>query len=148
MSTANLTQQSTIKSTTSVFKLITRVGSMLLESSVPFMAYMLTKSIFHTSDIAALSVGIVIPVIFSAIRFARSRSIDIMGLIIVVSMVGSIAAALVGGSPQLLLIRESIVGAFLGIALLVSLLWPRSLFFYIMRHFRTGNDQEKIAAFN
>lgn len=148
MSTINLTHPQNAKSSSSLMSVVTRVGSAMLEGAIPFAVYMLVKSTLHTSDIMALSIGTLVPAALSGIRFARSRSVDITSLIIIVSMVGSIIAALIGGSPQLLLIRESVIGALLGIALLISLLWSRPLFFYMMRQFRAGHDKEKLAAFN
>lgn len=64
------------------------------------------------------------------------------------SLAGSIVAALISSSAQLLLIRESALGAVFGLVLLISLFWPCSLFFYIARHFRAGNNPVAVALFN
>lgn len=53
-----------------------------------------------------------------------------------------------GGSPKLLLIRESFVSALIGLAFLISLALPRPLLFYISRQFATGGDPARIATFN
>jgi len=146
--TIKLTNQQTKTSSFSVKQLAARLAPMMLEGSIPFAMYMIVKSTFNTSDVVALSVGTLVPVALSVFRFARNRRVDMMSLIILLSLVASIAAALIGGSPQLLLIRESAFGALFGMAFLVSLFLRRPLFFYLVRHFRAGNDAEKIAAFD
>jgi hypothetical protein len=57
---------------------------------------------------------------------------------IVVSIIGITA----GGSPRLLLIRESFVTAALALIALSSFAWTRPLLFYIGRQFSAGNDVE------
>jgi hypothetical protein len=149
MATMKLAEQYTKPkpSLSSLMPLVKRFVPTIIEGSIPFATYMLVKSTFHTSDIIALSIGAVIPAVFSVVRFTRSRTIDIVSVLIMLGLVGSIIAALIGGSPQLLLIRESAVGAIMGLAFLVSLVFERPLFFYLARHFRAGNDPEKVAAF-
>lgn len=153
MATMNLAQQPTVRTTQtlssfSVKDFAKRMLPMMLEGSIPFATYMLVKSTMHTSDIVALSAGTIVPAILSLVRFVRSRSLDIMNIIIMISLVISIIVALIGGNPQILLIRESAFGGLFGLVLLASLLCPRPLFFYMMRHFRAGNDSAKVAAFD
>ncbi|MEO8972918.1 MAG: VC0807 family protein [Ktedonobacteraceae bacterium] len=149
-----ISQQTTVKlanpqSTASSMKsLATRMVPMLLEGSIPFAVYMTVKATFNTSDVVALSIGTLVPVALGAFRFARNRRVDIMNLLIMLGLVASIVAAVLGGSPQILLIRESAFGALFGLAFLVSLFLHHPLFFYLMRHFRCGNDAEKIAIFS
>jgi len=147
-STVKLVNQSATSSTASAMKsLATHMVPMLLEGSIPFAVYMIVKSTFNTSDVVALSIGTLVPVALSIFHFARNRRVDSMSLMIMLGLVASIVAALLGGSPQILLIRESAFGALFGLAFLGSLFMRHPLFFYLMRHFRCGNDGEKIAAF-
>lgn len=159
MATIDLAQQSAVPavpavpatqalSSFSIKDFAKRMVPMMLEGSIPFATYMLVKSTLHTSDIVALSAGTIVPAILSLVRFVHSRSLDIMNIIIMISLVISIIVALIGGNPQILLIRESAFGALFGLVLLVSLLCPRPLFFYMMRHFRAGNDSAKVVAFD
>ena len=148
MATTTLTQQQTAQPSISTVSVIRRIVPSLLEGAIPFAVYMLTKSTLHTSDVVALSIGALVPAILGVVRFVRSRNVDIMGMMILISLVGSIAAALIGGNPQILLIRESFMGALMGVAFLASMLLPCPLFFYLIRHFRAGRDAKLIAAFN
>jgi hypothetical protein len=157
MTTMNLTsQQTTVKlvnqqstvTASSIKSLATRMVPMLLEGSIPFAVYMTVKATFNTSDVVALSIGTLVPVALSVFHFARNRRVDIMSLMIMLGLVASIVAVLLGGSPQILLIRESAFGALFGLAFLGSLFMQHPLFFYLMRHFRCGNDAGKIAVFS
>jgi len=56
--------------------------------------------------------------------------------------------ASLGGSPKLLLIRESFFTGAFGIACFVSLALPRPLMFYFGRHFTAGRDPASIAEFD
>ena len=151
-----ISQQTTVKlgnqqpgvTASSMKSLATRMVPMLLEGSIPFAVYMTVKATFNTSDVVALSIGTLVPVALSIFHFARNRRVDIMSLMIMLGLIASIVAALLGGSTQILLIRESAFGALFGLAFLGSLFMGHPLFFYLMRHFRCGNDAEKIAAFS
>lgn len=145
MATAQLTQQAT---NISVVTLIRRFIPTIIEGSIPFATYMLVKGTLHTSDVVALSVGALIPAAIGTVRFIRNRHVDIMGMMILLGIVGSIVAVLIGGSPQILLIRESFVGALFGLAFLISMFMPRPLMFYMVRHFRAGNNAVRLAVFN
>jgi hypothetical protein len=53
-----------------------------------------------------------------------------------------------GGSPRLLLVRESLFTGAFGCACFVSLLLPRPIMFYFGRHFMAGADPERRARFD
>jgi hypothetical protein len=63
---------------------------------------------------------------------------------IVISMI----AVTLGGSPKLLLIRESFFTGAFGVACFVSLAAPRPLLFYFARYFAAGRHPVAIAEFN
>jgi hypothetical protein len=52
----------------------------------------------------------------------------------------SALALLAGGSPKILLLRESLFGAAFGLSCFGSLLLPRPMMFYFGRHFLAGKD--------
>ena len=72
----------------------------------------------------------------------------LIGALVLVGIVVSILATLLGGDPKLLLIRESFITGALGMVCLTSLVWSRPLMFYIGRQFSAGEDPAKIAEFN
>ncbi len=156
MATTDLAQQSNTQTLTNVTpansfnmaRMLPTLALSVVEGSIPFLAYTILKASFHMSDITALTISTVIPVAFTLFNFAHKRSLDVVSLITLVGLVGSIAAALISGNAQMLLIRESALGAVFGIVLLISLFWPRPLFFYMARHFRAGNNPAAVALFN
>lgn len=119
----------------------------LLENSLPFGIYFLVKGLTGTSDVVALSIGAVVPASLTLWQVLRTRRINAMTLLILLGMLASVLAALLGSDARLLLIRESAVGAVLGLSFLVSLFFSRPLFFVLIRQVRAGRDQHKLAGF-
>ena len=95
-----------------------------------------------------LGLSAIFPTVNGLVTIVRRRHLDIVGAIVLVGIVVSIGATLVGGDPKMLLIRESFVTGALGIVCLTSFFWPRPLMFYIGRQFSVGEDPIKIAEFN
>jgi hypothetical protein len=60
----------------------------------------------------------------------------------------SILLTFMTGDPKLFQIRESMLTVLFGLICLVSLLFPRPIWFYIIRYFTTGNKPDQIAVFN
>ncbi len=145
----NTTTTSHTASSQSFTKIIARIlPGLLIDGFSPFVIYTLCKHFLPVSDTFALSVGALVPLIRTGSSLLRERHINIVSTVTLISIVGSMVAALIGGSPQLLLIRESFVGGLLGVAFLVSLLFPRPLVFLFAQHMRAGNDPIERKAFD
>lgn len=113
---------------------------MLVDAALPFISYQILTG--HGIDIIhALIISGVFPAAWSVFGIARVRRVDIIGGIVLLGIAVSIVAALIGGTPKLLLIRESFVTGALGIVALASLLAPRPLMFYFARQIVTGMNQ-------
>ena len=132
------------------FRTIVRglLPSLLISGILPFIIYQLLKSYTSVSDIEALAISAVPAIIYGIVSIVRQRQLDLIAGITIVGIAVTMIAALVGGDPRLFLIRESFLTVALGIASLVSLLFPRPLWFYIFRYFVSGNDPERTAAFD
>jgi hypothetical protein len=120
----------------------------LIDALCPLLVYQLLKQRTSASDTVALSVGALFPAANNIWTIIRKRHLDVVGVLVLVGIVGSLLAVLVGGSPRLLLIRESFISALIGLAFLISLALPRPLLFYVSRQFATGGDPARVAAFN
>lgn len=121
--------------------------NLLVDAALPFVTYqMLTARGVDT--IHALIISGVWPAAWSLVGIVRVRRLDIIGGIVLVGIAVSIVAALIGGNPKLLLIRESFVTGALGIVALVSLFTPRPLMFYFGRQMTTGMDPTRMARFD
>ena len=115
---------------------------------MPVLLYRLTKRYLAASEFTALSVAALFPLGLSIVGLIRSRTLDPVALLSLISILFSIVAVSLGGSTKLLLIRESLFTAAFGIVCFVSLALPRPLMFYFGRHFTAGRDQQRLAAFN
>ena len=81
----------------------------------------------------ALYASAVPPVAWSAMEFARTRRVDAVSAVVLLGIGLSLAAMMLGGSPRLLLLRESLVSGVVGIVFLLSLGCRRTLVFYLAR---------------
>jgi hypothetical protein len=73
--------------------------------------------------------------------------VDFLGIFVLLVIAFSILLSLITADPKLLLIRESMLSVLFGIVCLVSLLFPKPIWFYIIRYFTTGNKPDQIAVF-
>ena len=146
---SNTATSNTTASSQSFSKIVARIlPGLLIDGFSPFIIYALCKHFLPVSDTFALSIGALVPVIRTISSLVRERHLNIVSTITLINIVGSIAVALISGSPQLLLIRESLVGGLMGVAFLVSLLFPRPLIFLFVQHMRAGNDPAQCKAFD
>ena len=98
---------------------------------LPWLAYRLALP--HVGETGALIASAVPPLVWSAIELARFRRVDALSVMVVAGIVLSVAAMALGGSPRMLLLRESLVSGAVGVVFLVSLPMRRPLIFYLAR---------------
>ncbi len=121
----------------------------LLINAVPaLILFLLCKNILHTSDLAAVLISGVPAAIYSIVGIARQRRVDLFSALTIITIVIGITLPLLSGNPRLYFLRHSLLTFVLAIAYLVSLHFPRPLWFYIGRYFLTGNDPHNITQFN
>jgi hypothetical protein len=127
----------------------TILPSIVIDGVLPFITYeLLTRYVPGISDMSALAIGAVFPVVRGGIELVHRRTVDVIGAIVLAGITVSIVGIAVGGSPRMLLIRESFVTAALGVIALSSFAWKRPLLFYIGRQFTAGDDPEARARFD
>jgi hypothetical protein len=122
--------------------------SMALNALVPVVLYQLSKRYLSASELAALSVAALFPLVWSVADLIRIGSLDPVAILSLASIVVSMIAVAFGGSPKLLLIRESFFTGAFGMACLVSLATPRPIMFYFARYFTAGRAPDRVAEFN
>lgn len=82
-----------------------------------------------------------VPAVSNIVNLVRRKTVDIVGLLILLGMMGGLVPALFGGTQRLLLIRESFVSGLLGLVLLTSpFVMQRPIGYYVIREFLTAND--------
>lgn len=73
------------------------------------------------------------PLLWSGIELLRFRRIDALSLLVLGGILLSLLAMLMGGSPRVLLMRESLLSGLVGVVFLLSLLFGKPLVFYLAR---------------
>lgn len=114
-----------------------------LNAIVPLILYRLSKRFISPSEFTALAIATTFPLGKSVVDVAKRHRLDPVSVIVLLGILASALALLAGGSPKLLLLRESFFSAAFGLACLGSLLLPRPMMFHIGRHFMAGDNPEK-----
>ena len=114
-----------------------------LNAIVPLLLYRLSKRFISPSEFTALALATTFPLGKSLFDVAKRRRLDPVAVIVLLAIAANAMAILFGGSPRLLLVRESLFTGAFGVACLGSLLLPRPLMFHIGEHFLAGGDPLK-----
>ena len=109
------------------------VPSLLVNGVAPFVVYTLVHP--HMSQLHALMIAALVPLADGIVGLVRQRRINAFGALVFLSLVLSSLLVLVGGSPRLILVRESALSGVFGVLMLLSLFWPQPLVYYLARHF-------------
>src|SRR5579883_2807601 len=117
-----------------------------IDALCPYLVYRFVSP--HTSQPAALCWTMLPPALSNVFTLVRKRHLDIVGMIVILGTVAGLALFFLGGSPRLLLVRESFITGLIGVAFLASLMAPKPLSYYIARQFVTNNDRERAASWD
>ena len=128
--------------------IVSLAWDILLNATIPAACYFVAKRAFAASELDALVWATVFPVLMSLFGLARRRELDPVAILVLLGIITSIAAVLLGGDPRVLLVRESLFTGVFGVFCLVSLLFPRPIMFYFGRYFLAGPDPEKRRQFD
>lgn len=95
------------------------------------------------SEFTALAVATTFPLGKGIFDIVKRRKLDPISVIVLLAIAANGIAVLMGGSPRLLLLRESLFTGAFGLACFASLLLPRPMMFHIGAHFLAGDDPLK-----
>ena len=98
---------------------------LLVNIALPWCIYWLTKP--RIGEVHAIIAAAVPPMAWSVAEFVRRRTLDAMSLLVLGGIGLSLAGFALGGSPRLLLMRESLITGLIGLAFLASVLIGRPL---------------------
>lgn len=125
--------------------LYSMLPNLVINAGVPFVVNMLAQP--HMSTINALLLASSAPTLFTLVGIIWKKRIDVVGVLVVVGLLLTAAAALLFKSPQLLLLRGAAVSGLFGIAMLVSLLFTKPVLFYVVRSVLAHDGPERVANF-
>ena len=120
----------------------------VLNAVFPVILYQLSKRYYSPSEFTALVVAALFPIGKSGFELIYRRQLDPISILVLLGIGTDSVALLFGGSPRVLLMRESLITGVFGIACFFSLLLPRPMMFYFARYFIAGTDQVRQARFN
>lgn len=116
------------------------IVTLIVNIVFPYLAYRLLLP--HTSNLVALSIASVIPLLDTLYSLVRTRKADAFSGFIFLGLVLGVIAVLLGGDERFILLRESYVTGILGVVFLGSLLFAsRPLIFHFAERF-TGHDPQ------
>jgi len=120
--------------------------NLVINAAAPFAINMLARPYMSTID--ALLLASSVPALWTLGGVIWKKRLDMIGMMVVASLLLTAVFALLFQSPQLLLLQGSAVSGLFGIVMLISLLFPRPVLFYIIRSILTQNDPQRITSFN
>ncbi|RKP53505.1 VC0807 family protein [Pararobbsia silviterrae] len=100
--------------------------------------FVLPWLVYHWSEVrwgttGALIVSSVPPTVWSLVQWLQHRRVDAVSVIILAGIALSFAATALGGSPKVLLMRESLISGLVGLVFLLSTLRRRPMMYYLAR---------------
>ncbi|WP_323119220.1 VC0807 family protein [Burkholderia alba] len=107
------------------------VAELVVNFALPWLVYRIALPSW--GELGALYASAVLPILWSLVELFRNRRIDALSALVLLGIALSCAAVSFGGSPRLLLMRESLVSGCIGVAFLMSLLLEKPLTFYLAR---------------
>jgi hypothetical protein len=124
------------------------VWNIVLNAIIPVVLYKLSKRYLSHSEFTALAIATTFPLGKSIFDLARFGQVDPVSIVVLLGIATDGVALVFGGSPRVLLVRESLFTGAFGFACFVSLLLPRPMMFYFGRHFVAGADPQRRARFD
>ena len=123
----------------------TVLQSVLLNGLLPLLLFAVGKAIVPV--VPALIIAVAVPVCVNLVLSLRAWRVDVFGCFLLSGVLLSLVAVLLGGDTRLLLLRDAMVTSVMGMAMLISLLFPRPLIYYFAARFEAGSDPEALAHF-
>src|ERR1700745_4392175 len=120
----------------------------VLNAIIPVVLYKVSRRYVSSSELTALLVASTFPLGKSIFDLARRGQVDPISIVVLLGISADGVALLFGGTPRLLLVRESLFTGAFGFACFVSLLLPRPMMFYFARHFMAGGGLGREGGFN
>ncbi len=111
----------------------------------PYLVYEALSGRF--GDRNALIASAVPPLLWSGYELYKTRRLDAISVIVVASILFTVAATAMGGSARLIQIRDAMVTGVIGVMFLASLAMRRPIIFYLARATMSRNTEAGAAAY-
>lgn len=121
--------------------------SIFLNAVCPFVLFQILSG-RGVPTLQALVITSVFPIAGILVGWVRTRHLDGIGLLSLVTIALGVVTSLISGSVRFYLVKESFLTGAFGLVCLASLLFPRPLMFYFARQFASGGDSARAAWFS
>ncbi len=101
-----------------------------------------------SAPLPAYAAASLFPAASVAVSWLGRRSLDLIGIGVLVGIASSLLLAVLTNDPRFGLVRAAPAFALFGAACLVALPTPRPLMFFVARAFATGGEPERVASWN
>jgi hypothetical protein len=122
--------------------------NLAVDMALPWIAVQLLTRAWAVPIVSAIAIAALFPAASVAIGGLRRRRLDIIGTVILVTLLGGVVMTLVTQDARFALMRAVPGAALFGLACLASLPARRPLMFFLARQFTAGDDPAKLAAWN
>ena len=109
------------------------IFTVLVNGIVPWILYVYLSE--HMSSLAALTVATLVPLLDNLVHLMKHRKLDAFGALMLFTFLLTILLVLLGGSEKILLVRESLITASVGLIFLGSLFFRRPIMYYLALRF-------------
>ena len=116
------------------------VPNLVFDVGGTIATYYVLLAFFPSTSIVPIFGATLVPALSIAYSAWKKQRIDVVGIIVLVGLLAGVAGFFMGGTQRLLLLRESFVSGAIGLALLVSPIFPKPIGYYVLRAFMAEND--------
>ncbi|MDD9267294.1 VC0807 family protein [Paenibacillus sp. GCM10023248] len=109
------------------------IFTLLVNGVVPWALYVWLSE--YMSSLAALTIATLVPLLDNLVHLLKHRKLDAFGTLMLFTFLLTIVLVLLGGSEKILLVRESLITAAVGLVFLGSLLFRRPIMYYLALRF-------------
>lgn len=109
------------------------IFTLLVNGIVPWVLYVWLSE--HMSSLAALTIATLVPLLDNLVHLVKHRKLDAFGALMLFTFLLTIVLVLLGGSEKILLVRESLITASVGLIFLGSLFFRRPIMYYLALRF-------------
>ncbi|MCC6179708.1 MAG: hypothetical protein IT305_30725 [Chloroflexi bacterium] len=123
------------------------IASLVVNAALPFALYKVLSS-RGVADVPALTATAIFPFGWTLYGWWRSRRLDLIASISLVTIVVGIVTSLISNDPVFFMVKESLLTAVWSLLCFGSLLFPRPLMFYFGRAFVSAGHPERAVWFD
>jgi intracellular septation protein A len=120
--------------------LVNWIVTLTVNVALPFATYVLLTRMLGTSEVTALLVSGVWPVLEIGYTSVKQRVVDEFSVFVLIGIVIGVVTTLLSDDARAVFLKDSITTGLIGVVMLVTLVVGRPLTFYLGRRFATDGS--------